>query len=323
MPVRYVSRAPGSTDTTGFESVVVQGPRLVRAVQALREMLRRDVAVLSVHDPELVPLALLARLIGVRVVVDVHEDIPAQILHKDWLATWLRRPLAAMAKGTLRIAERVCVITLAEANYAYLFRQSPVIFQNFPLVSCFPEPQRDGQGIVYVGDVTTARGAKLAILTASQVPNRPTVTLIGRCREPLRTQLVHLAAEYQVQLELEGFQPHRKAMQAATRAAVGISPLLGMPNHKESLPTKVIEYLALGLPVVASDLPGTRRVVGGLPGVCLVPPGDERAWIRALTEVLGDGSWRRAAQDNVADIRRQFTWPEDDVRALYAALLGR
>lgn len=321
MPVRYASRSPGPTDQQGFTWVPLPGARLARAVRALREALRPDVAVVSVHDPELIPIALLARAAGRRAVVDVHEDVPAQILDKEWLPGLLRRPLAAVAVALLRIAERVCTITLAEQNYAHLFRDAHPVFVNYPVTEHLPDPRPDSDGtIVYVGDVTRARGAELAVRAVAAMGSAVPLTLIGRCREPLRTELTRLAAALGVELHLCGFLPHAEAMQHAASAAVGLSPLLGLPNHRDSLPSKVIEYLAIGIPVVASDLPGTRRVVEDVRGVMLVEAGDVQAWAQALEEIIADPHCRVAAQQGAHDVRRRHAWASDDLRALYEQL---
>lgn len=318
LPVRYASPPPAPRRRDGFEWVGLTGRRPLRVLRALREALRRDVAVVSVHDPELVVVALAARAAGRRAVVDVHEDVPAQIRDKPWVPAPLRRPLAAAATALLRLAEQSCTVTLAEANYAQLLRRPHPVFANHPIADDLPDPRPVGEPrVVYVGDITAARGAELLVRAVGRLDPRPQLEMIGRCREPLRGALVRLAAEVQVDLQLPGYLDHSLAMDRVAGAGVGVSPLLGEPNHRQSLPSKVIEYLSLGVPVVASDLPGTRRVVAGLPGVRLVAPGDLDAWSRSLAEVLGDRALRQAAQRGVAAVRRDHTWASAELQALY------
>ena len=273
---------------------------------------------MSVHDPELVVVALLARVTGRRAVIDVHEDVPAQIRDKEWLPALLRRPVAAAAAAVLRVAERRCTVTLAEGNYAHLFRRRHPVFVNYPIADDLPDPRPVGEPrVVYVGDITTARGAEVLVRAVGRLDPRPRLEMVGRCREPLRGRLVALAAQARVELDLPGYLDHRAAMQRVADAGVGVSPLLGAPNHRESLPSKVIEDLALGVPVVASDLPGTRRVVSGLPGVVLVEPGNLEQWSRAIGQVLEDRAVRQAAQRGVDHVRRAHTWASAELRSLY------
>jgi glycosyltransferase involved in cell wall biosynthesis len=112
-------------------------------------------------------------------------------------------------------------------------------------------------------------------------------------------------------------------MEQAAGASAGLSLLRPLPNYLHSLPTKVIEYLEMGLPVVATDLPGTREAVGDLAGMALVPPGDSAAVAAALDHVVGDGAARREAAAQALALREQRVWPEAAVVALYREAAGR
>ncbi|MGA8039823.1 MAG: glycosyltransferase family 4 protein, partial [Acidimicrobiia bacterium] len=92
--------------------------------------------------------------------------------------------------------------------------------------------------------------------------------------------------------------------------------------YRMSLPTKVLEYLAMGVPVVATDLPGTREVLSGLAAVAFVPPGDVQAMADAVTEMMSPGV-RAAATEQSSEMRVRFNWPESEVRAFYSRLLTR
>ena len=110
-------------------------------------------------------------------------------------------------------------------------------------------------------------------------------------------------------------------MAAMATAAVGVAPLFDTPNYRYSLPTKVIEYLGSGVPVVASDLPGTRDEIGDLPGVRLVPAGDASGWETTLCAAIKDTELRETAQTNAASVRKRFTWPAAAVEDWYREVL--
>lgn len=324
MPVRYATKPPGPVDTSDHEWVPLQGGRLGRAVAGLREALRGDVALLSLHDPELIPVGLVVRLLRrIPVVFDVHEDVPGQIATKGWLPAVLRRPLAGVALRLLRLAEATMTVTLAEASYARRFSRPHPVLPNYPQADRLGDPAPDRGQIVYIGDVTTTRGAELAVRAVGAMREPRPLHLVGRCPPPLRRQLEELAHRLDVKLELPGFLPHPAALEVAAGATVGLSPLADIPNYRDSLPTKVLEYLALGVPVLASDLPGTAAVIAGLPGVRLVAPGDVRAWTAALEEACAGPGLREAAAANVAEVRSRFSWPAQRLVNIYTVLYGR
>jgi glycosyltransferase involved in cell wall biosynthesis len=321
--VRFVTRPPAPVDRGDHEWVALGGRRLRRHVRAIREAWRHDIGLVSLHDPELIPLGLAVHLLrGIPVVFDVHEDVPSQLRTKPWLPGWLRAPLALLAGALLHVAERSLVITLAEPGYGRLFRRRHPVLPNYPLIDQLPDPMPAGRDIVYVGDVTDARGAGFAVEVVARMATRHRLRLIGRCSSELRVRLRALAADRGVELDLPGFLPHADAMRAVAGAAVGLCPLEDQPNYRHSLPTKVLEYLALGVPVVASDLPGTAELAGGRPGVQLLAPRDVDAWARALEQVVADPQWRREAMAAADDVRKQFAWPADRLLETYIDLWG-
>lgn len=92
--------------------------------------------------------------------------------------------------------------------------------------------------------------------------------------------------------------------------------VLAAPSRKEGLPLAVVEAMALGLPVVASDIPAHREVLGE--GSAGLVDGTPAALAERLTTVLGDAELRgRMAAENRTRARSEF-----DVRDMLAALDG-
>ncbi len=318
--VTYATKAPPPSDDRGLEWHALSGGRVVRWFSALRLMLTTRANIVAIHDPELIPVGVLVRLLRAKpVVLDVHENVPAQVRTKPSVPRALRRPVAAVARFWLSAAERTLGLTLAEDGYRPLFRWAHPVFPNFPDATLLGEPfVGEREGIAYVGDVTEQRGA-VTLLDAAAAAGVGPVRYVGRCNPGLRRKLLERASERGVEIELLGWRPQAEAMAIAGRARVGVSPLHDTPNYRDSLPTKTLEYLAVGTPVIASDLPGTSRVIGSLPGVRLVPAGDEDALSEALAAI--DAELLEAALRGVTDVRTRYRWPSDDVRSFYESLL--
>jgi glycosyltransferase involved in cell wall biosynthesis len=72
-----------------------------------------------------------------------------------------------------------------------------------------------------------------------------------------------------------------------------LATIAALPSRIEGLSQALLEAMALGVPVIASDAGGNPDLItDGATGV-LVPPLDPAAWARALTRLLEDGEWRR------------------------------
>ena len=319
--VTYAGKGQGPVDAAGIEWVELRGGRLVRWLRAARLILTHPFDVAVLHDPELLPLGIVASVRKRAVVFDVHENIPAQLRTKEWLPRWIRRPLAALFGWLMRIGETRLAITLAEGGYAELFRKAHPVFPNY-LVGRVPSPREPdvATGLVYLGDVTEPRGIAVVVEAAGRA-GVPVLSIMGRCTDDFRTRLLELAAPHALELRFHGFVSPERALEIVSGATVALSPLLDTPNYRHSLPTKVLEYLAVGVPTIASDLPGTRGVVGDRPGLVLVPPGDTAAWTEAIANGSKDSDLRQAAQDGADSVRADFSWPTEAVRTFYSELL--
>lgn len=315
--VRLAVREPGPADPAGVIYEPLTGRRAARTLRASWKLLRGGYDVASVHDPELLPAAILAAVLRRRVVFDVHEDIPSQIQTKPYLPGAVREVAAWTVAILLRIMELVGEVTLAEPNYAHLFRRRHPVFANYLADVPPPAPVSDRAGAVYLGDITEARGIGTAIQAIGMSDSRPHLTLIGRCEPEVRTYLDHLAADAGVDVRYVGFLPPHEALPLVAQHAVALSPLHDLPNYQNSLPTKLLEYLSLGLPVVASALPGAQRVLGDSPGIVWVEPGDVLALSSGIDLALRSPDVTRAALAGAGDVRTTYRWPAVAVRSYY------
>jgi len=316
--VRFAAPVPGPTDDRGLRWLPLRGGRIRRHLGAWRRILFSRYELLSLHDPEMLLAGVMAaKLRRKPVVFDVHERIPEQFRRK------LPRPFrghgARFARWLLHLAEPAHSITLAAEGYADLLTETHPVFPNHLDGEALPAPIDAGDGrIVYVGDVTERRGAMDLIEAASAA--ELDVLIIGRADETLIRRMRAVARAAGIRFESTGHLPHPDAMDLVRRASVGVSPLRDDANSRDSLPTKALEYAALGLPIVASDLPGTREALVGLAEVMWYPPGDVAALEAALTAAHSSGA---RPIDQADTVRERFQWPADAVLDFYSGLIAR
>jgi glycosyltransferase involved in cell wall biosynthesis len=132
-----------------------------------------------------------------------------------------------------------------------------------------------GEYILFVGDLMRLKGIDVLLQAYSQLERAPALVLIGRrCRDTPTTlpPNVHILSMW----------PHSAIMQAWRRCLFAVAPSTG----PEACATVVMEAMASGKPVVATDIGGMPDLIDdGTTGV-LVPPGDVASLARAMQHML-------------------------------------
>lgn len=254
---------------------------------ALRERARQDIVL--VHDPELLPALAATRLPGRRrpvAVWDVHEDVPAQV---NMLAvpSFLKQPLAAALHAVELVAERSFRLLLAETAYQGRFRRvHPVVPNSVRVPTDGPWPADDPPRVVYLGSLTWARGAAELIEVARLVPE-VTVEVIGNAK-PDVAQALEEAALVLPNVDYRGFVPNDLALPRLRGALAGLSLLHDEPNYAHSEPTKIIEFMAHGVPTITTPNPASRDLVTPAGAGVVVGFGDVVAVAAAIRRLLAD-----------------------------------
>ena len=121
--------------------------------------------------------------------------------------------------------------------------------------------------------------------------------LVGDSDNPLgRAMIEQRAGELGVapHVAITGFLPQPEALAQIARADVCISPIYRSPLLDVGSPTKMIEYMALGLPVVANDHPEQRAILReSRAGVCV--PWAPRHFARGVRWLMSRDAAERAA----------------------------
>ena len=297
------------------------GRRRLGALRAARRQLARYVPgadLLLIHDPELL---LVLPLVGHRppTIWDVHEDTAAALGTKAWLPAGLRRAVASAVLRAERIAERRLHLILAETGYNERFSGTHPVVPNTTYVPEQAAPS-DGQGrVVYVGHISPDRGvAEMVELARLARPHGITVELVGSADAAARAVLAPAQAEGLVRWH--GFVPNDEAMLITDGALAGLSLLQDDPNFRHSMPTKVAEYMARGVPVVTTPLPLAVDLVERHECGFVVPFGDAGAAAEAVLSLQRDPARRDAMGARGHQGASEYLrWP-DDARAFVAQL---
>ncbi len=291
------------------------------AVLAARDLLRREGPLhdlVLIHDPELL---LAVRLAGMKrlppVVWDVHEDTAAALGDRPWVPRPLRGPVAMLVRRLERWAEGATCILLAEDGYRDRFSRLHPVIRNHPPArrTSVPatRPAPDGPPrVVYVGRISVGRGLRTMIELGSDLADVARVELAGQVDADVRGELEDAVARGV--LVWHGFVPNDRVGELLEGAAVGLSLLADDPNYRVSMPSKIIEYLAHGVPTVTTPLPAAVTLIEEEGGGMVVPFDDPAATAHAVRRILEEPGLRRALAEQGLEAARRRTWEVEGAR---------
>jgi glycosyltransferase involved in cell wall biosynthesis len=305
------------------------------AAKELARGARHDVV--QVHTPPdfLVAAALVPRLRGARVILDVH-DLSSHM----FAMRFGDRVGAGAADRLLRLVERLAaaaadaVVTVHEPYRAELERHGvparklSVLMNTVDetrLPAACPDRQRSsGFRVVYHGTITPPYGVDLLVRAAARAATDVAdlrLELYGEGDELPAVRNLAAAVGLDGRLTTsEGYVPHTQVLERIAGASVGVVPNRPTRLNRFALSSKLFEYVALGIPVVAADLP-TLRAHFSENEVRLFRAGDDAALAAALVEVATDLEGARRRADAARRRYEAYRWPEQAHR--YVELLER
>jgi len=282
--------------------------------------------VLHIHDPELMIVGFLLSFYGVRVVFDAHENIPEDIKDKYWIPKFLR----GLISSTYNLVEKLFVnrfsaVIAATSNIRMRYpAHKSVLLQNYPKLEEFSDAVFDQTAVQtnnvftvsYVGAITVIRGID-NVVDALELLNGDAEVRFN------------LAGVFQQQGHLERLQSKRGwefvdfvgkitrdeigAFLGASQA--GILTLLPANNHINSQPNKLFEYMAAGLPVIASDFPLWRELIERYDCGYLVDPESPESIAAAIRQVMDNPEEAKAKGLNgQRAIRSELNWEVESKR---------
>lgn len=308
--------------------------RLARRLVGLRPDL------LHAHDSNaLVPVAYAAWRRRIPFVYDAHDLWLARprrergrvshALNQAWYAL-VERLLVHRAAATLTVSPPIA--RHLEDRYGL---SGVALVPNYPELEPAPTARdlRDLPGggriaphrpvVLYLGGLMAGRGLE-QLVDAMAIVEGPQLVILGEgpLAASLRGRADRLGIGDRV-IMLEPV-PSEQVVAHAASADLGVSPYVptGL-NNRYSMPNKLFQYLAAGIPVVASDFPQVREVVEGAGAGLVADMTDPAAIAAAIEGILADPEAARAmgarGRRAVAD-RYHWGVSAERLRGVYAAL---
>ena len=283
-----------------FERVTHRGLRpfqIPRRMMAKLVPILRRVQLVHFHDIDILPWMTLLSFLK-PVVYDVHENYPEEMLVREWIPKPFRRVLHfgvywVQLFCSLKIRNVVLVAPSYDSGFTsnYLRR---IYFRNLATVELMkhvaPDYLTRSPGVIFTGSQYVNNGTLLLLNIAEickrSAPDLP-FYLTDRFEDlAFRARVVEsIEARQLTNIHfLPNVKPH-ELMPVLNRATVAVSPSLRVPQQIKGFHTKLYEYMAAGLPMVASELPHESELIGKNNCGILARPEDPESFAAAILEL--------------------------------------
>ncbi|MDO5677569.1 MAG: glycosyltransferase [Propionibacteriaceae bacterium] len=310
--------------------------------------------VLLTIDPDTALSAWLSsKVLRRRWVADVHEDYRELLRDRAWVP----KPLLAVLRGAVSVLNWIItqadLVLVADEHVPPRSARRRFVMRNVPDVTLLPpmpslvEPTSSelarsevvskpgdvtadvgtSRTAVYIGDMRESRGLRLMVeaVAATSADESPwSLTLVGNLAAADEAWFHdRLKQPDAARIRWHGRMAPVESWRIAEGAAVGLCLLADTPAFRDAMPSKVYEYLAMGMPTIATPLPRVRELVEGTGAGVIVD--DVPATVEALRRFATEPSRRAGLIANAraaGEELRERPSPYDDAARRILQLAG-
>ena len=269
--------------------------RLNRILKTTKNVYKKALEINSdiyhIHDPELIPIGLRLKKMGKKVIYDAHEDVALQILSKSYMNIILRKILSEsfliFEKFAFKRFDYIITATSHIRDKFAKINQNCMDINNYPKFEEFEfdfKPKQKENAVCYIGSIAEVRGIK-EIVRAMEFVGDVKLLLAGDFREKdVENEVKNYLGWSKVE-EL-GFVDREGMANVMNRSIAGLVTLHPIINYQDALPVKMFEYMASGLPVIASDIKLWKEIIDDAKcGIC-ADPMDPKAIADAIEYIM-------------------------------------
>ena len=257
--------------------------RMTNFAKAIYEKAKSlDCDIYHFHDPELLPYGIKLKRKGKKVIFDSHEDVPAQILDKEWITYPLRKIVSVIYKTYETYAcGKFDAVVAATSHIGETFKeraQRVVVVNNYPKlndIQFHDTPFTERERIVcYAGGIDELRGEKIMVEAMKGVEG--TLMIAGDHKKETIDQSPGGKIEY------IGYRNRKEIDKLYGQSICGLCVLQPASNYINSQPIKMYEYMAAGLPYICSDFPAWRELTESIGAGIVINPESSEELIMAV-----------------------------------------
>lgn len=304
---------------------------LIYGLKALPIIIKNKIKVVHFHDPELIPIGLILKLFGYKVIYDIHELVYEDLKTKSWISSKFIREILAFFYSKMEYIGLKFFdgIILAEDGYKNFYEKhyskssSKFIYvRNFPKTEMFKTDSHDYLeprnldskiNLIYLGAISRDRGILEVIDSLSYLDDRFNLKIIGKWNDQNFLEECKQSSGWP-KVNPMGYIKPSDIGKEILKSHVGLCTLHKIENFAYTTPVKSFEYLACGVPIIMTDFPFWKKFYSEC--ALFVDPKKPEQIASQIIKMISDKNNYYKLSKNGQELSVQNTWKEEEKKLM-------
>lgn len=290
--------------------------RMIKSTRAVyNKTLEIDADVCHIHDPELLFFGLRLLKKGKKVIFDAHEDFPKQLKSKPYLNKFMRISLAIIAEKVELYAFKKFTMLIGATpsitNKLHSINNNSACINNYPILGELDnevEWSFKKKEVCYIGAISRIRGIVQLVKAMEYVEDDVKLNLVGNFAENDLFEELKMELGWK-KVNYLGSLSRKEVSKVLGKSKVGMVTFLNAPNHTESQPNKMFEYMSSGIPIIGSNFPLWKEILEKHECGLTVNPENPKAIANKIMQLVGNDFLSEVmGQNGKKMIMNMFNW---------------
>jgi glycosyltransferase involved in cell wall biosynthesis len=290
--------------------------------RVFRAALELDADLYHLHDPELIPVGVKLKRLGKKVIFDAHENLPKQILGKPYLnpvsRILLSKILSAYEKYACKKFDGIVCATPSIRDKFRAINSRSLDINNYPILGELTVAEREQAErqpkVCFVGGMSRIRGVIEVVQAFDIVSSGVRLQLAGKVPDFVDDVI---KSKTKPNVDTLGYLDRSEVATLMADSMAGVVTFLPSPNHMESQPNKMFEYMSAGLPVIGSNFRLWRDILEANDcGICVDPSSPEEIAKAVDYFVAHPEEAERMGRNGQRAVEQIYNWSVEEKKLL-------